>query len=244
MEPLILDVDMLGQKRKAILHPSKNGFAYLYDRETGKFLHGFPYATPNWAQGLDKNGRALGAIRPADQKEFLICPAMSSGARGINHSAYSPRTGWWYTTDYEVCSYIKNGLQPAPQEMLNPKTPPNISAFDPVTGKREWTFDTNYPNQSSQLATAGDLIFGGDLEGNAFALDAKTGKKLWSFNTGGRISGPPVSYSVNGRQYVTISSGGGSSTEERIQGTYPKDKNRFPQPSSTLFVFALPEKNK
>ena len=96
---------------------------------------------------------------------------------------------------------------------------------------------------SSLLATAGDLIIGGDLEGYVFALDARTGKKLWSFNTGGRIASAAVSYSVNGRQFIAVGSGGGSETEGRLAKLYP-EAPRTSQPASTLFVFALPEKEK
>jgi alcohol dehydrogenase (cytochrome c) len=94
------------------------------------------------------------------------------------------------------------------------------------------------------LVTAGDLLFGGDEEGNAFALDARTGEKLWSFNTGGRISSPPVSFSVGGRQFITISSGGGSIGEGMIRRLFPESEGHLPEPAATLFVFALPEKAK
>ena len=239
MEPVLLDLDVNGQKQKLILHPSKNGFAYVYDRITGKFIRGFPYGSPNWAKGQDANGRAIDAISPADQKDFLICPNMGTGARNINHSAYSPRTGLWYTTDNELCSYLKSGLSPAPQDALNPNAPPNISAFDPTSGKKQWTFKTKYFNESSLLATAGDLIFGGDLDGNVFALDARTGQMLWSFSAGTPIAAPPVTFSINGRQYVAVSAGGGSNSEGRLPNLYPQEKNRLLQPASTLFVFSL-----
>jgi len=88
------------------------------------------------------------------------------------------------------------------------------------------------------------LIFGGDLEGNVFALDARTGKKLWSFNTGGRIASAAVSYSVDGRQFVAVGSGGGSETEGRLAKIYPEAAAHIAQPASTLFVFALPERGK
>ncbi len=168
-----------------------------------------------------------------------MCPGLGPGARGIQHSAYSPRTGWWYTTDLEICSTLKGG-EGAGAPILNPNNPPQISAFDPATGKKEWAFKTKYYNLSSLLTTAGDLVFGGDLEGNAFALDAKTGEKLWSFNTGGRIVAAPVSFSVAGRQFVTISSGGGANIESYMPALYPESKGHLPQPSSMLFVFALP----
>ncbi len=237
-EPIIVDMDVAGHKRQVIIHPTKNGYTYVYDRETGKFLHSFPYSAPNWNKGIDDKGNPIDPIVPKEQKDYLVCPSIHTGGRGIQHSAYSPRTGWWYTSDFELCSHFINGGDKGDE--LNPKVPPNISAYDPATGKKEWTFNTRYYNMSSLLATAGDLIFGGDLDGDVFALDARTGQKLWSFNTGGRIASAAVSYSVNGRQYIAIGSGGGSETEGRLSKYYPDA--HIVQPASTLFVFALPEK--
>ena len=239
-EPIIVDMEIAGHKRQVIVHPTKNGYTYLYDRETGKFLRSFPYSTPNWTKGIDEHGSPIDPIVPKDQKDYLVCPSIHTGGRGIQHSAYSPHTGWWYTSDFELCSHFINGSDKGDE--LNPTVSPNISAFDPATGKKEWTFNTKYYNMSSLLATAGDLIFGGDLDGEVFALDARTGQKLWSFNTGGRIASAPVSYSVNGRQYIAIGSGGGSETEGRLSKYYPHA--HIAQPASTLFVFALPEKEK
>ena len=203
--------------RKLVLHSSKNGYAYLLDRETGKFIKAFPFAdTVNWSGGLDKEGKPIDALIPSDTTtDRLTCPG-TAGARNFNHSAYSPRTGWWYTSSTELCNHMTPPKNPNGDQNLragremNPDSPPHISAFDPLTGKKQWEFATKYFNQSSLLATAGDLIFGGDLDGDAFALDAKTGKKLWSFNTGARIVAPPVSFSVNGRQFVAIATGGGA----------------------------------
>ncbi|MBZ5641726.1 MAG: PQQ-binding-like beta-propeller repeat protein [Acidobacteriia bacterium] len=237
-EPIIVDMDVAGHKRQVIIHPTKNGFTYVYDRETGKFLHSFPYSSPNWNKGIDEKGNPIDPIVPKDQKDYLVCPSIHTGGRGIQHSAYSPRTGLWYTSDFELCSHFINGGDKGDE--LNPKVPPNISAYDPATGKKQWTFNTRYYNMSSLLATAGDLIIGGDLDGDVFALDARTGQKLWSFNTGGRIASAAVSYSVNGRQYIAIGSGGGSETEGRLSKYYPNAN--ILQPASTLFVFALPEK--
>ena len=239
-EPILVDMSVQGQKRQVIVHPTKNGYTYEYDPETGKFLRAFAYSSPNWNKGIDDHGLPIEPIVPKEQKDYLVCPSIHTGGRGIQHSAYSPHTGWWYTSDFELCSHFKDGSDKGDE--LNPNVPPNISAYDPATGKRQWTFNTKYYNMSSLLATAGDLIFGGDLEGNAFALDARTGQKLWSFNTGGRIASAAVSYSVNGRQYVAIGSGGGSETEGRLLKYYPDATGRIPQPTSTLFVFALPEK--
>jgi alcohol dehydrogenase (cytochrome c) len=241
-EPIIVDMDVAGHKRQVIIHPTKNGFTYVYDRETGKYLHSFPYSAPNWNKGIDEKGNPIDPIVPKDQKDYLVCPSIHTGGRGIQHSAYSPRTGLWYTSDFELCSHFINGGDKGDE--LNPKVPPNISAYDPATGKKQWTFNTRYYNMSSLLATAGDLIFAGDLDGDVFALDARTGQKLWSFNTGGRIVSAPVTFSVDGRQFVTFSSGGGSTIENIVPRLWPEAKGRFPQLTATLFVFALSPKGK
>jgi alcohol dehydrogenase (cytochrome c) len=241
-EAIILNLTVSGQNRNVLLHPGKNGFVYVYDRGTGRFLYSFPYGRPTWNKGIGRDGKPIDPVDPKKLKEFLLCPATQHGARGISHSAYSPHTGWWYTTDFEYCSYIKGPGVPN-QGVINPAVPPNISAFDPATGAKQWQFNTKYFNVSSLLATAGDLVFAGDLEGNAFALDARTGQKLWSFNTGGRIVSPPIAFSLNGRQYVTISTGGGSSTEAIVPRLWPEAAGHTPQPTSALFVFALPQDN-
>ena len=250
MEPVLIDVREGSRMQKLVLHSSKNGYAYLLDRETGKFIKAFPFAdTVNWTSGLDKEGKPIEALTPSEiTTDRLTCPG-PAGARNFNHSAYSPRTGWWYTSSTELCSHITPPKNPTGDQNIrvgreiNPDSPPHIGAFDPLTGKKQWEFATKYFNQSSLLATAGDLIFGGDLEGDAFALDARTGKKLWSFNTGGRIVAPPVSFSVNGRQFVAIASGGGASIDGQIANFWPETRDRLPQAAATLFVFALPEKS-
>ena len=250
-EPVLIDVQQNGQNRKLVIHSSKNGFAYVLDRETGKFIRGFPYVdTVTWAKGLDKDGKPLEPVAPEAGKDYLFCPG-TIGGRNRNHSAYSPLTGLWYTSSTETCSHITPKRQEVKEgesfwggdkeEQLNPNAVPHIAAFDPLTGKKQWSFPTKYFNASSLLATAGNLIFGGDVEGSAFALDAKTGQKLWSFNTGSRIASPAVSYSINGRQYVAVDSGGGSLIEARAQVYWPEAKNHTGQEASTLFVFALPD---
>jgi alcohol dehydrogenase (cytochrome c) len=249
MEPVLFDASVGGRARKLVLHSSKNGYAYLLERDTGKFVRAFPFAaTVNWSKGLGENGKPKEAFIPsAGNTDQLTCPG-TAGARNFNHSAYSPRTGWWYTSSSELCSHMTPPAMGAPANlrlgrMLNPDSPPYIGAFDPLTGQKKWTFFPKYVNQSSLLATAGDLIFGGELDGEAFALDARTGKKLWSFNTGSFIDSPPVSFSVNGRQFVAIATGGGAIIDNQLPLLWPDIKGRMPQAGATLFVFALPEKD-
>ncbi len=113
-----------------------------------------------------------------------------------------------------------------------------LAAFDPVTGARQWSVRATTWLLASVLATAGDLIFSGDPEGNFFALDARTGKRLWSFSTGAGHRGSAITYSVGGRQYIATPSGWGSLIGQAHAALWP---GNVPRPGSALFVFALPE---
>jgi alcohol dehydrogenase (cytochrome c) len=115
----------------------------------------------------------------------------------------------------------------------------HLDAFDPLTGKRQWSYRSKYPLLASTLATAGDLIFSGDPEGHFFALNALTGEKLWSFSTGSGHRGSPITYSVGGRQYVAVPTGWGSAAAGALPQIWPETED-FPA-GATLFVFALPE---
>jgi len=118
----------------------------------------------------------------------------------------------------------------------------HVDAWDPLTGKRAWSVAYQFPLLASMLATAGDLVFTGDPEGNFFALDARNGSKLWSFNTGAGHRGSAISYSVNGRQYVATPSGWqGSITGGFIASQFPDQTFRT---GAALIAFALPEGSK
>ena len=115
----------------------------------------------------------------------------------------------------------------------------HLSAYDPINGKRSWTYEYKYPLLAATLATAGDLVFTGDAEGNFFALHARTGAKLWSFQTGSGHRGGPITYSVNGKQFIATPSGWGSAVAGVLQQLWP-EAEKF-RAGSALFVFALSE---
>jgi len=255
LEAVLFDDTLDGKPRKLLVQPNKGGFAYVLDRATGAFIRGYPVAdTINWTKGLDKNGLPLAprlSLSPGVEK--LVCPGVF-GARAAGHSTYSPHTHWWYNTSYETCTFQtavpakppKEGFTFTASSYRDTRVPPTahplIAAFDPITGDRKWTFHTNSANVSSLLSTAGDLVFGGDLFGNAWALDATSGKKLWTFNIGTGISSAPISFAVNGRQYVAVS-GGLSYVASALAREILTDeeKTRLPPVGSVLFVFALPQ---
>ncbi len=113
-----------------------------------------------------------------------------------------------------------------------------MDAYEPISGKKIWSYPSKYPLLASVLSTGGDLIFSGDPEGNFFALDAKTGAKLWSFQTGSGHRGSAISYSVSGKQYVATPSGWGSAVAGLMAQLWPEAETF--RGGSSLFVFALP----
>ncbi|MBK9314853.1 MAG: PQQ-dependent dehydrogenase, methanol/ethanol family [Acidobacteria bacterium] len=253
-EPILIDREVSGIRQKLLVHPQKSGYTWVLDRVTGKFIGVWPHIEAiNWVKGFDKDGKHIGRLQIPVGKSTMVCPFWG-GSRSWNHASYSPRTGWLYNHGVEWCSMVT----PFPQKPVEgrgfvagtttPVPPPNgeifghIDAFDPVTGAKKWTVRTKYPLTSSLLATAGDVVFTADFEGNFLALDAKTGEQLYSFNTGSGTRGSPITYSVNGRQYIAVPSGLGSIFTGGMGGIWPELRGM--QNGSTLFVFALPEKGK
>jgi alcohol dehydrogenase (cytochrome c) len=253
-EPVLVDAEYEGVMRKLVLHPTKGGFTYILDRVTGEFLKAYPHSQSiTWTSGLDERGQPKDRQGMSSEEETLVCPSVS-GSRGAQHSAFSPRTGWWYTTSLESCAMVRRIDPGAPKEgqfynaasiavVHSPEAVPHIAAFDAVSGDRKWVFETDLVNGSSLLATGGDLIFGGDLLGRAWALDAESGEKIWSFNMGSGVTNAPISYSVKGRQYVAIGAGTLSASAGLSTRLWPEMAERMPPVGSSIFVFALPDQN-
>jgi alcohol dehydrogenase (cytochrome c) len=252
-ECVLIDYEKDGKKQKLLVHANKGGMTWVLDRVTGKYLNAWPHVDIlTWLKGVDKNGRPVGMQPVPPDKETFVCPS-AAGGRNYDHSAYSPRTRLWYNIGWEMCNVIKpekleikegQPLFGGSMDFKPPKDKPaygHINAFDPLTGERKWRYDTKYLNLASLLATGGDLIFSGDVMGNAFALDAWTGQKLWSYNTGAGMSGSPISYSVNGRQYIAVPTGMGSLLSGLVPLLWPESADKLPERASTLVVFALPE---
>jgi alcohol dehydrogenase (cytochrome c) len=249
-EMLLMDLPVRGRMRKALVHVTKSGFTWVLDRTTGEFLAAWPYVKNyNWITGISAEGKLLGRNEPEKDKIKALCPS-AIGGKSWNQSAYSPRTGWVYVPVLEICNDLMVRDED-PQEGRGysggnwvMKAPPAakqesyLAAFDPVTGKRRWSVPATTWLMASVLATAGDLIFTGDPEGNFFALDAVTGARLWSFATGAGHRGSAITYAVRGKQYVATPTGWGSLIGQAHSALWP---GAAPRPGSALFVFALPE---
>jgi len=242
-ECILLDREVKGQMRKLLVHMNKSGLTFVLDRTNGEFVRAF--AVPEvqtWISGITEDGKLVGRKEPEAGKVVSVCPSLT-GAKS-----------WNYAPLNEVCNDI-TATPTEPQEgrfhangSIILKLPPNrttyshVDAWDPITGKRMWSYPYKYILLASVLATGGDLVFTGDPEGNFFALDARTGAKLWSYPTGAGHRGSAISYSVNGRQYVATPTGWQQSiTGSQLAPLFPDQAWRG---GSALVVFALPEGSK
>jgi alcohol dehydrogenase (cytochrome c) len=250
-ESILIDREIKGRTRKLLIHMNKSGLTFVLDRTTGEFLGVFSVPElQNWITGITEDGKLVGRKEPGPGRTLNYCPSVG-GAKSWNSMAYSPRTGLLYMPLNELCNNVtatseegKEG-NPFMNGGFELTLPPNrttfshLDAWDPVTGKRIWSYPYKYVLLASVLATAGDLVFTGDPEGFFFALDARTGAKVWNFQTGAGNRGSPISYSVNGRQYIATPTGWqGTLIGGATLALFPGQDWRM---GSTLVVFALPQ---
>ncbi|TVO57207.1 pyrroloquinoline quinone-dependent dehydrogenase [Denitromonas halophila] len=230
--------------KDVIVHLNKSGFVFVMDKADGKLENVWQFAeNMNWAKGIDpKTGALIEPRRPQPGKRELLCPNLL-GARSWNHGAYNPGTGLWYSHAMEVCNEVVSGKDDPDSlkaisalslgiDEIKLVPPPNskdpygrLDARDPLTGKLKWSIRYDLPPLSSVLTTAGGLVFTGDMEGHLFAYDADNGKQLWQFNAGSGARGGPVSYAVNGKQYIVIPTGLGSHAPGFLAGAFPQIKD-------------------
>jgi alcohol dehydrogenase (cytochrome c) len=226
--PVLADLQWQGRPRKVMLWANRNGVAYVLDRVTGEFLLGRPFVRVNWIDGFDKNGRPqrVPGKEPSPEGE-LIMPTIL-GATNWAPAAFSPRTGLFYVSVWENTGTIAvtgpgrggpqrlvagTGGTPMGQSTLTPNTKKEdegfgaVRAFDPHTLDKKWEFKMNDITWAGVLTTASDLVFSGGKEGYFFALDARSGELLWKIALGGQVNSGPMTYSVNGRQYITVTAG-------------------------------------
>jgi alcohol dehydrogenase (cytochrome c) len=227
--------------RKLLAHFDKNGHYYLLDRTDGELLLAKPFARADWGE-VDPRTGAVTVRRVPTPDGVAICPG-PAGAKEWPHAAYSPRTGLLYVPVVEQCGIFKT----APTEfreslpywggdvqLRTDRQWGEVKAIEPLSGREVWSWRSPHPMVASLLATAGDLVFAGEPTGEFSGFDARTGEKLWSFQTGSGIHSSPVTYSVDGRQYVAVHSGWGG----WIKGFAPE---LYGAPrGDALVAFALP----
>ncbi|MCK9533257.1 MAG: methanol/ethanol family PQQ-dependent dehydrogenase [Pseudomonas sp.] len=217
-----------GKTVKAAATADRNGYFYVLDRSNGKFIRGFPFADKiTWAKGLDKDGRPIydesnrpGAPSEGKQGSSVFVAPAFLGAKNWMPMAYSQDTGLFYVpvnewgmdiwnegvTYKKGAAYLGAGFTIRP---LNEDYIGVLKAIDPKTGKEVWRYKNYAPLWGGVLATKGNLVFTGNPEGFLMAFDAKTGKKLYEFQTGSGVLGSPVTWEMDGEQYISVVSGWG-----------------------------------
>jgi alcohol dehydrogenase (cytochrome c) len=252
-EVILIDREINGQMRKLLVHMNKSGLTFTLDRATGRLVNAFSVAeVQTWISGITEDGKLIGRVSPNLATPVTICPTVM-GAKSWNQMAYSPRTGYVYTPTIETCSDVIATPQEAREGIFfagggaTRRLPPgretysHIDAYDPLTGKRVWSVPYKYGLLASMLATAGDLVFTGDPEGQFFALNARTGERLWSHQTGAGHRGSSVSYSINGRQFIATPVGWQASISGGMLSSLFPGVGETWRIASTVMVFALPE---
>jgi alcohol dehydrogenase (cytochrome c) len=268
MENVLVDMEWQGRTRKLLFHPGRNGFIFVMDRETGELLSAEPYQPLNWATGYD-----IETGRPQLNPEKLtkvgtitrnICPS-ATGAKEFNPSAFSPRTGLLYIPAHNTCmdheSLEANYIAGTPYLGASVRMYPGeghhgeLVAWDPIRASKVWSIkDTKFPLYSGVLATGGDVVFFGTMDGLFKAADARSGEELWQFQTGSGIIGNPMTFlGPDGRQYVAIYSGIGgwmgavAFPTLSIDDPYAalgvvgamKEIQKYTKPGSMVYVFGL-----
>ncbi len=216
--PMLVDRMWKGKMRKLLFQANRNAFFYVLDRVTGEFLFGSPFTRQTWAKGLDKNGRPI--LLPGKEPTYegtVVYPNLA-GATNWQSPSYDPTTGWFIFTYKEAGNiYVKED-----QKYETGKTwwggrffaPGDlewggVKAIDPETAATKWDYRFYSGGLGNGLlATAGGVTFVTSADGNFMTFNSKTGKLLWRTQTGADIHASPISYSVNGRQYVACSMGG------------------------------------
>jgi alcohol dehydrogenase (cytochrome c) len=254
----LVDTKVNGEDRKVVAHFGRNGFFYTLDRTNGQFIGSQQYAEKvNWTDGIDpKTGKPveynpntdlqtykIGKASRREQGKVEGCPNIQGG---VNYfpTTYSLRTHLSYGGGIEGCSsvtvdpsndasgaYWLGGAYANAEEVKG-----SVSVMDPATGKKVAQQPMPHAVYSGVTATAGGIVFTTTTDGTIFALDDLTLKPLWSFNTGSFSSAPPMTYSINGKQYVAVLIGGNQITKDVLNKS-PAFKEM--QNTSMLYVFSL-----
>jgi alcohol dehydrogenase (cytochrome c) len=218
--PVLFDSVVKGQPRKLLGFANRNGFFYLLDRTNGKFILAKPYTKVTWAKEIGSDGRpVLNPNTEPTAEGNRVCPG---GIGGTNwHSpSYSPQTKLFYALSAERCAtFTADEEETAPLREgrlyigsaffseQDEEGSSSLVAIDPLTGEKKWAFKQIWA-WSGVTSTAGGLVFSGDDQGNFFALDAVTGKDLWHIQLGGRVAAAPMTFAIDGKQYVSVAVGG------------------------------------
>lgn len=249
---MLADLNIDGKVRKVLMQAPKNAFFYVIDRTNGKLISAQPYARQTWAKGIDlKTGRPIEnpGVRYVDAPAFIIPSGI--GAHAWMPMSYSPKTGLVYLPAMEhplvygdADPYVVHEgrwntgvafLAPPPmpglpataegrRNALNAMIKGKLVAWDPVAQKARWEIERDWPWNGGTLATGGNLVFEGTARGEFEAYSADKGKKLWSFRTHRGTLAGPITYRVNGEQYIAVMAGYGGSMGMATDTAFMREK--------------------
>lgn len=229
---MLATMEIDGQSRKVIWHAPKNGFFFIIDRENGELLSAEPYTKVNWASHYDMaTGRPVETENARYDDGLALIRPSSMGAHNWQPMAYSPQTGYVYipvidalfgyrdAADYvhqwgqwNLGVPLEQDALPDPilaQLMVKKMTRGALLAWNPKTQQPAWRLEHKLTWNGGLLATAGGLVFQGTADGSVIAVNAKSGDRLWSFDAKTGVMGSPVTYRVDGEQYLTVVAGWG-----------------------------------
>jgi alcohol dehydrogenase (cytochrome c) len=258
-ENMLVDLVIDGRLRHALIQTSKIGWGVILDRATGEFIQAFPTSYDNLITGWSETGRPI--LDPSkvpteadvdSGRRFNVCP-FYYGGRDLNSPSFSPLTGYYYVGLNNTCMDVTfvtepsaapggggfRGLRAQPTMVPGYDYVGEFAAIDPASGKKAWSYRTESgaAMTAAALATAGGIVFGGTTDREFFALDTETGEPLWRTRLNGDVSGAPVTFEVDGKQYLAVGAGG------RIAQTqfYARLTDADVAPGSgVVWVFALP----
>jgi PQQ-dependent dehydrogenase (methanol/ethanol family) len=214
--PVLADITVNGAPRKTLMLANRNGFFYTLDRTNGSIITSRSFIRTTWAEKIGDNGRPV--VLPntdPNEKGNDVCPDITGGTNWMS-PAFNPKTGLFYVTTREVCATYYGWEQEfvageyyfgGAAQRLRDRGYGAMRAIDPKVAGVKWEFKYFTPSMAGVLTTASDLVFGGDMDGNVMAFDATSGKNLWHFQTGAPVYAAPITYMLDGRQYVVMPSG-------------------------------------
>ena len=257
---ILIDRTIDGQPRKLVTHSARNGFVYTMERNNGAMVGAKPYMEVNWTKGIDqKTGKPLdydpskdvqtysGIADPTSENPVKkVCPNRTGG-NNYFPSAYSPRTQLLYIPATTECEFVTNDPDVVKREpgwfgrsgggyKVVGRYESNLTAVDPVTLEIKKNVHLPYPNYSGALATAGGLVFLALLDGTVAAFDDTSLNQLWKINVGAGFGAPPMTFEVNGKQYIAIASGPSATSRTKLLATPELNDQRS---ATVLYVFGL-----
>ena len=255
---ILVDGNVDGQQRKLITHSARNGFLYTMERANGAMVAVKPYIdNVNWTKGIDpKTGKPVDYDPNKDIQTYAgignftpgappkrVCPSQAGG-NNYFPSSYNQRTKLIYIPALTACVDIaidreKHNKEKGWNGGLSTTTErweSNLTAVDPLTGEVKKSVHLKYPNYSGTLSTAGGLVFLALLDGTIAAFDENTLDELWKVNVGAGFSAPPMTFEVNGKQYIAIASGSSTAARAKLVNT---PELRDQRQATMLYVFGL-----